>query len=349
MQATFSKYSLKFKTPGSTSRGILTTKDTYFLKIFNNEQFGIGECGLFKGLSVDDVPGYEEKLTWTCKEINQNQDVLLDELTKFPSIQFGLEQAFLSINNYDTHKIFPSNFTNGEDSIPINGLIWMGDERFMRKQISEKLSKGYSTIKLKIGAINFDTELRLLKSIREEYSSNDIELRVDANGAFDHKTALEKLKRLSNFDLHSIEQPIKPGQWEEMANLCAESPLDIALDEELIGIFNKNDKEKLLNLIQPQYIILKPSLIGGIQGSMEWIIAAEKAQAKWWITSALESNIGLNAIAQFTYSLNTEIPQGLGTGKLFTNNIKSPLKIENGKLHYSNKIQWGNVDSLFSE
>lgn len=223
----------------------------------------------------------------------------------------------------------------------------MGDASFMQKQIKEKLATGFTTIKLKIGAINFDAELNLLKSIRKEFSASQIELRVDANGAFTPKDALEKLKRLSDYKLHSIEQPIKAGQQEEMAKLCAVTPLPIALDEELIGVLVKSEKELLIKTIQPQYVILKPSLIGGFMGSEQWIEIVEKQQIGWWITSALESNIGLNAIAQFTYLKETTIPQGLGTGSLFTNNLTSPLEVKNGFLYYSQNQKWDNVESLF--
>ena len=293
-------------------------------------------------MSVDDRPDYEEKLNWLCVNIHLQKDFLLQELSEFPSIQFGLEQALLSFKSQDPFQLFTSEFTKGTDAISINGLIWMGDKSFMQKQIKEKLKSGFTTIKLKIGAIDFKTELNLLKSIRKEFSAKEIELRVDANGAFKPKEALEKLKLLSDFQLHSIEQPIKAGQWNLMAELCKTTPLAIALDEELIGIFNRSDKEKMMQLIYPQYIILKPSLIGGIQGTNEWIDLATTLGTGWWITSALESNIGLNAIAQYTYTLKNKMPQGLGTGSLFTNNIASPLKVENGKLYYdiAEKNHW---------
>lgn len=350
IKAAFTKYTLHFKQPAGTSRGVLRTKDTYLLKLFNDEILGIGECALFKGLSIDDVPIYEQKLLWLCKNIHLDKDVLLYELINFPSIQFGLEQALLSWKSKDLFELFPSKFTKGKDKISINGLIWMGDKAFMQQQIKEKLTNGFTTIKLKIGAIDFETELNLLKSIRKEFNSDEIEIRVDANGAFHSQDALEKLKRLSDFDLHSIEQPIQTKRWEDMAKLCSDSPLPIALDEELIGIFNKSEKENMLKTIKPQFIILKPSLIGGFRGTEEWINIAEKHHVSWWITSALESNIGLNAIAQYTYTLQTKIPQGLGTGGLFTNNINSPLKVKTGALYYlndNNDNQWGNYDSIF--
>ncbi len=350
LKAIFYKYNLHFKQPGGTSRGILHSKETYFLKITDPTSLGIGECALFRGLSADDVPNYEEKLQWLCDNIHLDRGFLLDALLEFPSIQFGLEQALLSLKSENTFELFPSEFTKGNDAIPINGLIWMGNKFFMQKQIKEKLANGFTTIKFKIGAIDFETEIDLLKSLRKEFNAREIELRVDANGAFRPEDALEKLKVLSEFDLHSIEQPIKPNQWEEMAELCETSPLDIAIDEELIGVFDKADKEKLIQTIQPQYLVLKPSLIGGYLGTESWIEIAEKNNIAWWITSALESNIGLNAIAQFTYNLKIKIPQGLGTGGLFTNNIHSPLTVKNGKLHYlknDKNYNWSDYQKLF--
>ncbi len=340
MTASYHKYILQFKQPSGTSRGILNQKETWFVVLTNNKKRGVGECGILRGLSIDDRPDFEEKLKWVCENIHLGLEALLIELEEFPSIQFGLEMAFLSLQSEDEFVLFPSGFTKGEASIPINGLIWMGEKQFMKQQIKSKIKAGFSCIKMKIGAIDFKTELELLKSIRDEFSAKDIELRVDANGAFLANEALEKLKQLSQFDLHSIEQPIKQGQFEDMARLCELSPLPIALDEELIGISTVTKKEELLQTINPQYIILKPSLIGGFKGSNEWIEIADKHNIKWWITSALESNVGLNAIAQWTYTLNNSMPQGLGTGSLFTNNFLSPLKVENGTLRYEPKQKW---------
>lgn len=340
IKANYKKYILNFKNPSGTSRGILRTKETWFIILEENGKTGVGETGLFRGLSIDDIPNYEEKLIWVCKNINLGLENLLKALYEFPSIQFGLEQAFLSLNSEDKFELFPSQFTRGEKSIPINGLVWMGDKEFMKNQIKEKLSIGFSCIKMKIGAIDFDTEIELLKSIRKEFSSNEIELRVDANGAFNPKNALEKLEILSELEIHSIEQPIKQGQINDMAQLCAKTPLPIALDEELIGIFSFEEKKKLLKMIQPQYIILKPSLIGGFAGSKEWVNLADDTNCGWWITSALESNIGLNAIAQFTDTLQSDLPQGLGTGGLFTNNFVSPLEVSRGTLQYNPNRNW---------
>ncbi len=295
---------------------------------------------MFKGLSIDDRQDFEAKLAWTCEHINLGLDVLLAELIEFPSIQFGLEMAFLSVSRQNQFELFPSDFTKGKDSIPINGLIWMGDPVFMKQQIKDKLTSGFSCIKLKIGAIDFDKELELMRSIRQEFDADTIEIRVDANGAFKPNEALEKLKRLSDYNLHSIEQPIRQGQVDDMAQLCSETPLPIALDEELIGVFSVTEKQFLLQTIKPQYIILKPTLVGGFKGSQEWIALAESNQIGWWVTSALESNIGLNAIAQWTYTLESQLPQGLGTGGLFTNNIQSPLVVDSGQLVYDLKTKW---------
>jgi len=340
MRAVYQKYILNFKQPSGTSRGVLKTKETFFLKIIENDNIGIGECSIFRGLSCDDRPDYEKKLQWLCENINRKAEDLLFDLIEFPSIQFGLEQAILSIKSANSFELFPSKFTESKDAININGLIWMGSEAFMKQQIAAKLKAGFSVIKMKIGAIDFKTELSLLKSIRKEFSSEEIELRVDANGAFKPDDALEKLKKLSEFEIHSIEQPIKQGQFNEMEKLCLKTPIPIALDEELIGVFNVTKKKELLQIINPQYIILKPSLIGGFKGSENWIQLAEKQNIGWWITSALESNIGLNAIAQWTYTLNNIMPQGLGTGSLFANNFKSPLEVKSGHLYYNKTKKW---------
>ena len=340
MKATYKKYILNFKKPSGTSRGILKTKETWFLIIADGGKYGIGECGLFRGLSYDDVPDYEEKLKWVSENITLGLQQLLTELKHFPSIQFGLEQAFLSLKQKDSFRLFDTTFSNDYKPITINGLIWMGDIGFMNEQIQQKISEGFSCIKLKIGAVDFEKEVALLQSIRKHFTKDEIELRVDANGAFLAKEALRKLQTLSELDLHSIEQPIKAGQWPILKELCAQTPLPIALDEELIGVLDVAQKEELLQLVQPQYIILKPSLVGGFRGSQEWISIAEKHKIGWWVTSALESNIGLNAIAQWTSSLHSDLPQGLGTGALFTNNINSPLEVKNGGLYYNPSKKW---------
>lgn len=346
IKAFFESYKLIFKQASGTSRGVLREKKTYFLILENGQHKGIGECGLFEGLSYDDRPDYEDKLQWVCDHISYGIEELLKHTKDFPSIQFGLEIAFLSLKAEDNFELFPSKFTNGKDNIPINGLIWMGEKSFMKSQIEDKIQQGFSCVKLKIGAIDFDEELALLKYIRQEFSPKDIELRVDANGAFSAVEALDKLKHLSEYDLHSIEQPIKQGQWEAMATLCENTPLDIALDEELIGIQTVTKRENLLQTIQPQYIILKPSLVGGFEHCKNWMEMADKHQIGYWITSALESNIGLNAIAQYTYHLGLKRPQGLGTGSLFTNNIKSPLEVKGEYLSYNPVKTWENIKNI---
>ncbi|GJH40636.1 o-succinylbenzoate synthase [Capnocytophaga sp. HP1101] len=329
------KHILNFKRPSGTSRGVLTSKETFFLVIEKDGRKGIGECNLFRGLSADDVPDYESKLQWVEQHLHLGEEALLRELTAFPSIQFGVEQAFRSVVAPQWYELFPSDFTAGKDTIPINGLIWMGTPDFMKAQIREKLAQGFRCIKMKIGAIDFEEEYRILKALREEFSANDIEIRVDANGAFSADKALTYLGRLAALQLHSIEQPIRAGQWEAMAELCEQTPLPIALDEELIGVFTREEKQRLLRDIAPQYIILKPSLIGGYKGSEEWIALAEERGIGWWVTSALESNIGLNAIAQWTYTLKNPMPQGLGTGALYTNNLPFPLYVKNGHLGFN--------------
>jgi o-succinylbenzoate synthase len=340
IKATYYKYILQFKTPSGTSRGILKTKETWFLYLSKEDKFGVGECGLFRGLSIDDRPDYEDKLKWVCNNIELGLDILLAKTIHFPSIQIGLEQAFLSLQSPSPFKLFVSNFTESNKTIDINGLIWMGDREFMNDQIKEKIAQGFRCLKMKIGAIDFATEIQLLASIRKEFSINDIELRVDANGAFKPSEALEKLKILSNYDLHSIEQPIRQGHYQEMALLCEETPLPIALDEELIGVFDVTKRTKMLQIIKPQYIILKPSLVGGFKESLEWIELAKEYGIGWWVTSALESNIGLNAIAQWTATLKSSMPQGLGTGGLFTNNFDSPLEVYKGGLYYNKNKNW---------
>lgn len=340
MKAYYKKYILNFKRPSGTSRGVMTQKETFFIIIEDGIKRGIGECGLLRGLSADDRPDYEEKLQWACHNIILGEDALWDALIEYPSIQFGIETAFHSLASESSYILFPSAFTEGKKNIPINGLVWMGDEHYMRQQIEEKLQQGFSCIKLKIGAIDFDKELELLALIRQNFDEGQIEIRVDANGAFSKFEALDKLLKLSEFKLHSIEQPILKNQTDNMSELCKITPLPIALDEELIGVFGSDKKRELLHKIQPQYIILKPSLVGGFRGASEWISMAAELGIGWWATSALESNIGLNAIAQWTYLQNNPMPQGLGTGALFTNNFESPLEVKNGELNYNPLLSW---------
>lgn len=332
MEATYLQYLLQFKRPSGTSRGVLLDKETYILTISENEKKGVGECAIFRGLSFDDRPDYEEKLKWLCENINQDTDFLKEELKEFPSIWFGYEQAVQNLK-YGDSLYFPSEFTEGKAAITINGLIWMGDAGYMEEQIQEKLEKGFHCIKLKIG-VDWKSEHVILQKLREKFSKDQLELRVDANGGFSKEEAIVVLQQLADLHIHSIEQPIKAGNWDDMAELCAITPTPIALDEELIGIIDPEEKKKLLEKIQPQYIILKPALVGGFSGSDEWISLAEKQNISWWITSALESNIGLNAIAQYTFTKKNPMPQGLGTGALFVNNFESDLELRNELLWF---------------
>ena len=340
MKATYHKYILNFKQPSGTSRGVMTEKETWFILLEKDGKKGIGECGILRGLSADDRPDYEEKLQWTCDNIQLGENQLWEALIEFPSIQFGVEMAFQSLVSETPFLLFPSDFTNREKSIEINGLVWMGEESFMKQQIEEKLADGFRCVKLKIGAIDFDKELQLLGYIRQHFSPEKVEIRVDANGAFDVTMALDKLNQLAGFELHSIEQPIQKNNTDSMSELCKITPIPIALDEELIGVFSLEEKDQLLQKIKPQYIILKPSFVGGFRGTKEWILLAEKYQIGWWITSALESNIGLNAIAQWTFLQHNSMPQGLGTGALYTNNFDCPSVVSQGQLWYKKELHW---------
>lgn len=348
MKATFCKYDLIFKQASGTSRGVLKAKTSYFIKITANNWVGYGECGLLKGLSYDDVPDYEDKLSWACNNIHLGLESLWSDLLHFPSIQFGLEQAFLSLQSSHPFMLFPSPFISAQTSIPINGLIWMGDQNFMSQQIGAILNNGFNCVKMKIGAIDVDQELDLLRSIRQQYPEEVIELRVDANGAFDLKTAYKVMESLQEIGVHSIEQPLPLQSISDLATLCADAPIPVALDESLIGCLTIAQKEHLLDTVNPQYIILKPSFIGGFKGSDQWIQLANSRGIGWWVTSALESNIGLNAIAQWVFLKNTILPQGLGTGSLYTNNIPAPLKVQKGTLAYDSKALWNTkiIDDL---
>ncbi|QBN17717.1 o-succinylbenzoate synthase [Flavobacterium nackdongense] len=349
MKATYHKYMLSFKRPSGTSRGVMTEKETWFIVLEKDGKIGIGECGILRGLSADDRPDYEAQLQWTCDHIQLGENQLWEALLEFPSIQFGVEMAFQSLRSETPFLLFPSDFTKGERSIDINGLVWMGEEAFMKQQIEEKLADGFRCVKLKIGAIDFDKELQLLGYIRQHFSPDQVEIRVDANGAFDTTLALDKLNQLAEFKLHSIEQPIQKNNTDRMAELCKITPIPIALDEELIGVFSLEEKEALLQKIQPQYIILKPSFVGGFRGTKEWILLAEKYHIGWWITSALESNIGLNAIAQWTFLQRNSMPQGLGTGALYTNNFDCPLQVAAGQLWYQKELDWKFNLNVFSD
>ena len=342
-------YTLNFRFEAGTSRGILKKKNAFFIKVLvDGEKIGIGECCVLSGLSYDDKPGFLEKLEETCVALELASAASYSELQQlmvslgledWPSIKMGVETAFLDIWNGGRRVIFDNDFIRGEP-IPINGLIWMGKKEFMLEQIQNKLAEGYTTLKMKIGAIDFESELAILKFIRSKFGPRDISIRVDANGAFKPEESLFKLEQISQYHVHSIEQPLTPGLWHEMASLCINSPIPIALDEELIGLLPDDDRCRMLDTIKPQYIILKPSLLGGFQNTDKWIKLADQRSIGWWITSALESNIGLNAIAQYTYGKRNKMEQGLGTGQLFENNFPSPLRIKRGCLHYDPLAHW---------
>ena len=335
MKITIIPCRLHFKQPAGTSRGIYTTRQVWYVLATDEKtgRYGVGECAPLPQLSCDDLPDYEKILSDFCLKTAPNGQLDYEALRPYPSMLFGLETALRHLQK-GTLQLWDTPFAQGKQGIPINGLIWMGSFDEMYQRIQEKMKAGFRCIKVKIGAIDFDKELELLRFIRQHFSPEEIELRVDANGAFTPEIAPQRLEQLSQFHLHSIEQPIRAGQWKEMAKLCASTPLPIALDEELIGINTTEEKIDLLETIHPQYIILKPSLHGGLHGSEEWIRLAAERKIPSWVTSALESNIGLNAIAQWCATLNPQMPQGLGTGLLFTDNIDFPLHIKNDCLWF---------------
>ena len=331
---------LHFLQPAGTSRGVYNTRLSFYLKLTSDEQpdvVGVGECATLPDLSCDAMPPneYERKLRTFCDEYERTGVIDYEAMRAYPSMLFGLETAVAQFNAKGSLNFFDTPFGRGEEGIPINGLVWMGTFEEMFERLEAKLKAGFRCIKIKIGAIDFDRELQLIRHIRSTFSRNDVELRVDANGGFTPEEALSRMKALVQYDIHSIEQPIKQHQWTEMARLCAATPLPIGLDEELIGVNERQKKIELLDTIRPQYIVLKPSLHGGMAGTEEWIQLARERNIGSWITSALESNVGLNAIAQLTasiYGTNIRHAQGLGTGQLFADNIEMPLKVLGDKL-----------------
>lgn len=343
MKASWLKYRLDFRFTAITSRDSLTYKDTYYIKVWDDTApnvTGIGEAGLFRGLSCDDRPDYESMLTRVCTDIERYTNET-DGLAGYPSIRFGVETALRDFANGGTHRLFDTPWSNGYGSIAINGLIWMGDSGTMRKRIEAKLAEGFKCIKVKIGGIDFEQEIQLLTYLRS--LAPDIEIRLDANGSFRPDEALGRLDRLAKIGIHSIEQPIRQGQWEDMGRICADSPIAIALDEELIGLNDNATRQRMLDAVRPAYIILKPTLTGGFAASDAWIELARERGIGWWATSALESNIGLNAIAQWVSAHDTSMPQGLGTGLLYHNNIPSPLTLTGDKLKYNTQNMWGTI------
>jgi len=343
MYARYTKHTLQFSRPSGTSRGVLKTKDSWYLILkssLDDIKYGIGECSIIEGLNPENSSELDKKFDKLCQIINESDSVSNDFFSHHPSVRFAYEMAMRDLDTGGAKILYDNNFVKGK-GIPINGLIWMGTKEYMIEQVSAKLDQGYQCLKLKVAAIDFGQELDILKSIRDTYSKDDLEIRLDANGGWSPQDAVDKLNQLSEYSIHSIEQPIRQGQWEEMAKIVTQSQIPVALDEELIGVENSEKREELLDLISPDYIILKPSLLGGFSASDEWIQLANDRNIKWWITSALESNIGLNAIAQWTASLdNTMYYQGLGTGQLFDNNIPSPLQIRDAHLQYVEAIDW---------
>lgn len=346
LKASYCRYFLAFNEPAVTSRSTMRVKETYFVKVWEADDpsiFGVGESAVFRGLSSDDVPDYEEVLSRTCRDIH------LVDIADFPysSMRFGFETALRDLANGGRRIIADTPWSRSESVIRINGLIWMGGYAEMLERIRLKVSAGFRCLKLKIGGIAFDDELKLLRLIRERFSADELELRLDANESFSVEDAMGKLSRLADYDIHSIEQPIKRNQWEQMAYLSQNSPIPIALDEELIGYRSLIEKRELLKSVKPSYIILKPSLCGGFKDADEWIDIAEGMGVGWWATSALESNIGLNAIAQWVSEKNITIPQGLGTGALYRNNIISPLRQKEDFIEYSRAGRWDLSDIVW--
>jgi len=352
MEIRWHKHRLDFTFKAGTSRGVLTFKDTWYLIGKDKDLVFYGECGPLKGLSPDDRPDFESKLNFVCLHLNSRSvsawntegfiESLIPELhlSAFPSIIMGLETLHADYMHKGKKEIFNSTFYKYGTPIPINGLVWMNEPEHMYQQAMQKIELGHSCVKLKVGAIDFEKECLVLEKIRETYPESQVMLRLDANGAFTEKNVWNKLERLSEYGIHSIEQPIKPGQTELMRQLCKDAAVEVALDEELIGTYTRQQKESLLEELNPPFIILKPTLLGGFASTAEWIELAEYRGIEWWITSALESNIGLNAICQFTSTYPLYLPQGLGTGSLYHNNIPSPLHVYAGLIHYDKTEEW---------
>jgi o-succinylbenzoate synthase len=341
--ASYKKYALRFKKPAGTSRGYLYRQDNYFIRLARRDNptcFGLGECGPLAGLSLDDRPDLERRLARICDDINRGRSPDDFDLADFPALAFGLEMARLDLQNGGQRILFETPFSRGEVSLPIHGLIWMAGREGLLKQVHQKVEAGFRCLKLKVGALDFEAECAVLNFIREAYPPDQIEIRLDANGAFKPDEALDKLNRLAQYQLHSIEQPVKPGQWPTLTGLCAKSPIPIALDEELIGLQTAADRQMLLETVKPRYLVLKPTLIGGFAAAECWIKEAEALGMGWWVNSALESNVGLNAIAQWTASLKPTMVQGLGTGGLYTNNIPSPIRLGGAALIHEAGKTW---------
>ena len=343
LRARWIEHTLRPRFELGTSKGPITARTVWYLIVWHRDRpevQGIGEAALFPGHSKEFPADVRTKLLELCADTSNWEQRLRTDLIDVPSVRFAVEQCLRDLEAGGSKMLFPSEFTLGRQVIPINGLVWMGDKATMKQRIREQIDGGYSTVKMKIGAIGIEDELTLLKNVRAEYKAADLTLRVDANGAFSAQQAPEVLKRLADLQVHSIEQPVAPGPYEVMTELCAAPPLPIALDEDLIGANTHDAKVDLLDNVRPQYIVIKPSLVGGWAAAQEWIDLAKARNIGWWITSALESSIGLNAIAQFTATLNVTLAQGLGTGKVYENNLPSPLLAEKGFLRYRPEAEW---------
>jgi len=326
-----------------TSKGAINARTVWYLIAWHHDRpgvLGIGEAALFPGHSKEFPADVKTKLLELCMDTSNWERRLNSDLVDVPSVRFAVEQCLKDLEAGGTKTLFPSEFTLGRQTIPINGLVWMDDKATMKQRLREQIDGGYTTVKMKIGAIGIDDELELLKAVRTQYRASDLILRVDANGAFSAQQAPDILKRLADLHVHSIEQPVAPGLYEVMAELCAHTPIPVALDEDLIGLNTHDAKVDLLDNLKPQYIVIKPSLVGGWAATQEWIDLAKARNIGWWITSALESSIGLNAIAQYTATLHVTMAQGLGTGKVYANNIPSPLLAEKGFLRYRPEEDW---------
>lgn len=340
LKADWAPYILKFKQTVITSRERMDVKQTYLIKIYEEDdssRAAIGECAVFRGLSAEDSPMYEHLLDDYCRQFNTDNSI---EPSPLSSIRFGFETAFADLDNGCKHVPFRSEWSEGRGFLVINGLVWMGTVRQMFERACEKIDVGFGCIKMKIGGCDFESEIELLSKVRKKYADKSLTIRLDANGAFTPENALERLERLSKFQIHSLEQPIKAGGWKDMAKICRESPIPIALDEELIGIDACERKEEVLDEIKPAFIILKPSLCGGFSGAADWIGRAEKRKIGWWVTSALESAVGLNAISSWTATLGNQMPQGLGTGQLYLNDFQSPLRKVGDRLYCDPTTSW---------
>jgi O-succinylbenzoate synthase len=343
IKATIHHKDFRYRHPATTSRGTFYNKSVYFIMLYDeNMPFirGIGECSVFPGLSMDDVPNFEQKLKEITDLINKGWFNIKTPIYQWPSINFALETALRDLERKGSKILYPSQFTEGKDFIKINGLIWMGPKDTMQRQVDLKLASGFSCIKMKIGGLNFEDEYEILAGLRKNYPASELEIRLDANGSIPVQEIHDILNRLADLEIHSIEQPILPAQIEEMAAICDISPVPIALDEELIGKHPAENKKQLLKIIRPKFIVLKPGMLGGMRSCEEWINLADSMNIGWWITSSLETNIGLNAIAQWTYTLHNSLPHGLSTGALFENNIDSPLAVTGEKLYYFPRKKW---------